>query len=312
MDPQKNKTILPIAILIGLVSVSTASIFIRFAQEEAPSIAIAALRLIFATVLIAPIAIKSNFKEIISLSRKEYCLILFSGFFLALHFASWISSLEYTSIASSVVLVSTGPLWVAILSPLLPQENFKKISFIGIFIAIIGGIVITLGDSNYIQMNSSISFFQSQLNQRSMIGNLLALSGAISVTGYLLIGRFLRVRISLLTYIFMVYGIAALFLSLLMIVTSISPFGYSSITYLWIFLIALVPQVIGHSTYNWALKFLPASLVAILTLGEPIGTTILAMIILGEFPGVIKLVGMILILTGIYFVSRINQKEVTS
>jgi len=145
-----------------------------------------------------------------------------------------------------------------------------------------------------------------------MVGNLLALSGAISVSGYLLIGRFLRARISLLAYIFMVYGIAALFLSLLMIVTSKSPFGYPSITYLWIFMLALVPQVIGHSTYNWALKFLPASIVAILTLGEPVGTTILAIIILGEYPGIINLFGMMLILAGIFFVTKNNQKENTT
>ena len=309
MDLHKNKTILPFVIIIGLISVSTASILIRFAQEEAPSIVIAALRLILATVLIAPIAIKSHFKEIISLSRKEYWLIILSGFFLALHFASWISSLEYTSIASSVVLVSIGPLWVAIFSPLFLHENLKKFSYLGISIAIVGGIAITLGDSNNFQFNSSISLVPPQFTQSSMVGNLLALFGAISVSGYLLIGRFLRARISLLAYIFMVYGIAALFLSLLMIVTSKSPFGYSSTTYLWIFLLALVPQVIGHSTYNWALKFLPASLVAILTLGEPVGTTILAVIILGEYPGIIKLFGMLLILAGIYFVTKINQKE---
>ncbi|MFC2064710.1 DMT family transporter [Chloroflexota bacterium] len=309
MSTHRNRISLPIVIIFGLISVSTASIFIRLAQEEAPSIVIAALRLLIATVLIAPITLKLYFKDIISLSRKDYLLVITSGFFLALHFSSWITSLEYTSIANSVVFVSTGPIWVALFAPLVLREYIKKSTLIGIIAAIIGGIIITYGDTFVISADFNFAQSPSHLSQRSLVGNFLALTGAISVSGYLIIGRILRARISLLPYIFLVYGSASIFLSLFMVFSGNSPFGYSTITYTWIFLLALVPQVIGHSIYNWALKILPATLVAVLTLGEPIGTTILAILILHEYPGILTFFGMFLILAGIFFVSIATKIE---
>lgn len=137
-----------------------------------------------------------------------------------------------------------------------------------------------------------------------MLGNLLALAGAWTVTGYLIIGRKLRTTISLIPYIFMVYGFAAVVLIVIMFASGSSPFGFAPKTYGWIFLLAALPQLVGHSTYNWALKYLPAALVAVTTLGEPIGSAILAFFILNETPGMATLVGGVFILTGIYLASR--------
>ena len=139
-----------------------------------------------------------------------------------------------------------------------------------------------------------------------MWGNFLALIGAWTVTGYLIIGRKLRTGMKLTPYIFLVYGMAAIALIIFMFVTGNSPLGYEPKTYGWIFLLAAVPQLIGHSTLNWALEYVPAALVAVITLGEPIGSAILAFFLLNETPSNVVLFGGILILFGIYLVSRNN------
>jgi drug/metabolite transporter (DMT)-like permease len=142
---------------------------------------------------------------------------------------------------------------------------------------------------------------------RTVWGNFLALAGAWAVTGYLIIGRKLRAGMSLIPYIFLVYCMAAAALIVIMLAAGQSPFGYKTGTYGWIFLLAAVPQLIGHSTYNWALRYLPAAFVAVTTLGEPIGSAILAFFILSETPSAATVFGGILILIGIYLASRTRQ-----
>jgi len=302
---QRPRFILPIAITIAILAVSTASIFIRFAQNDgAPSLVIAALRVTFATIILMPLALTAYLDEIKRFTRTEILLGALAGFFLALHFATWISSLEYTSVASSVVFVSTGPLWVALLSPVLLKEHLTKTAFIGLGLTLAGGAIIGLSDACVWDQGLSCPAFQDIVQGRAMWGNFLALAGAWTVTGYLIIGRKLRAGLSLVPYIFMVYGFAALALIVLMLASGQSPFGYAPKTYGWIFLLAALPQLIGHSTYNWALKYLPAAFVAVTTLGEPIGSAILAYFILNETPTYATLIGGGLILSGIYLASR--------
>ena len=147
MDEDRARITLPFAIVFAILAVSTASIFIRFAQREAPSLVIAALRLTFASLVLAPIALTRHRDELKKLTRGDLLLGSLSGVFLAVHFATWISSLEYTSIASSVVLVSTGPLWVALLSPIFLKEPLTKPVLIGMLFALLGGTIIGLSDS---------------------------------------------------------------------------------------------------------------------------------------------------------------------
>jgi drug/metabolite transporter (DMT)-like permease len=306
MVDQHARRLLPYALIVAIISVSTASIFIRFAQQDAPSIVIAAVRLTFACILLAPVAIFRYRSELLSLTRCDLLLGLLAGLFLALHFATWITSLEYTSIASSVVLVSTGPLWVALLSPFLLREPLSKIVFWGLVLSMVGGTIISISDSCTWQAGLVCPSFSTILQGRSMLGNLLALSGALTVSGYLLIGRRLRSRLSLVPYIFVVYCMAAFILILIMLFSRQTPFGYSRNTYTWLFLLALIPQIIGHSTFNWTLRYLPATLVAVATLGEPVGSSILAFLIFHEEPGIIKAGGAILILIGILFATRVQ------
>lgn len=298
------RLLLPFALLTAIAAVSAASIFIRFAQAEAPSLVIAALRLTFATLLLAPLALTRHRRELKNLARREMIFGVFSGLFLAAHFATWITSLEYTSVASSVVFVSTGPLWVALLSPVLLDERLTRAAIVGLVIAILGGIMIGLSDACTWNDGLRCSDLGQVMHGGAMWGNFLAVVGAWTVSGYLIIGRKVRAQISLIPYIFLVYGIAAIALIVTMFVAGESPFGYSAATYGWIFLLAAFPQLIGHSTYNWALRYLPAAFVAVTTLGEPIGSAILAFFLLRETPALAVIVGGVLILIGIYLASR--------
>jgi drug/metabolite transporter (DMT)-like permease len=309
MPDQQVRIILPFALLIAILAVSTASIFIRFAQlDGAPSLVIAALRLTFATLLLTPIAITRHRAEIRALTGAELSLGLVSGLFLAVHFATWISSLEYTSVASSVVFVSTGPLWVALLSPMLLNEKLTRAAIIGLGLALLGGTVIGLSDACTWSVGLQCPDLNQVMQGRAMWGNFLALAGAWAVTGYLIIGRKLRAKLALIPYIFLVYGMAALALIIIMFAAGNSPFGYEAKTYGWIFLLAAIPQLVGHSTYNWALRYLPAAFVAVTTLGEPIGSAILAFFILNETTTIAIFIGGVLILLGIYFAARNGSK----
>jgi len=306
MNSSKRPPIPPVlAIIFGILAVSTASIFIRFAQEEVPSLVIAAWRLTIASLILVPIAATRHKKELLGINRKGFVLALLSGFFLALHFATWITSLRYTSVASSVVLVSTIPLWVALLSPITIKEPIGKTVFIGLIFTLLGVFIIAISDTCTITMGRiSCPNISEFMQGKAFLGDILAICGAMAGAGYLLIGRKLRANMSLVSYISLVYGMAAVVLIIFMFGAGLKPFGYSPQSYVWLILLAIIPQLIGHSTFNWALGYLSAAFVSITLLGEPIGSTILAYVVLQEKPGLIKLIGGGLILVGIYIASR--------
>lgn len=309
MNNPTNRYIYPFVLFIGILAVSTASILIRFAQADAPSLAIAALRLLFASLALAPIALKNYRSELFALTRSELTLGLLSGLFLAIHFATWVTSLEYTTVASSVVFVSTGPLWVALLSPIFLKERLAQPAFWGLGLTLLGATLIAMSGVCVWDSGISCPYLSDILHGRAMWGNFLALVGAWAVTGYLMIGRRLRVKVSIIPYIFLVYSIAALVLVAVMFAAGKSPFGYQPKTYIWLLLLAFLPQLVGHSIYNWSLRFFPAAIVAVTTLGEPIGSSILAYFILNEKPGLAILFGGALILIGIYFATRATGKS---
>ncbi len=285
----------PYAVLfLGAVAVSFASIFIRWA--DAPSLVIAAYRLGLASLVIGPVALLRSGQELRALGRKDLFYLVIAGLFLALHFALWIASLAHTTVASSVILVTMSPLFVGLFSHLLGMDRVTKGMVGGILLSLLGSVAIGYGDF--------------ALGGRALWGDVLALGGAVMVTGYLLAGRRLRQRLSLLPYVSLTYSVAAAVTLLLCLLTGERFTGYSSTTYLMFILLALVPQVIGHSAFNWALGYLSAPFVSIITLGEPIGATILACLILTEVPTLLKIAGGAMILSGIYLASRQKAVEV--
>lgn len=288
---------------LGILAASTSSIFIRFAQLEAPSTIIAAYRLGIAALILWLIVLIRRYPLHKEISRYEIKEVLLSGFLLAIHFTTWIASLEFTSIVSSVVLVSLAPLFVALLSPLFVKDRISTGILLGLGTALVGAVLVAAGDtcsfSNGIQCPQLAEMFQG----KALLGDFLALMGALSGAGYILIGRRLRPRVSLLTYITLTYSTAALFLILFAGMNGDSFSGYQENTYLWFLLLALIPQLVAHTAYNWSLKYLSATLVSLSLLGEPVGTSILAFFIFRENPTGIGLLGALLLLTGISIAS---------
>jgi drug/metabolite transporter (DMT)-like permease len=231
-----------------------------------------------------------NGEELRRLTRRDLGLMIASGFFLGLHFATWISSLTYTSVASSVVLVSTTPLFVGLAARFLLKEEVSPQMFVGIAVATLGGAIIGWGDF--------------RVSGRALWGDLLAVLGAIAVAAYFLIGRNLRRRLPLLSCITPTYWTAAVVLSIAMLLSGEAVTGYPLRTYLVILLMAIGPQVLGHSSFNWALGYLSPTYVTVSILGEPVGSTALAYWLLNESLSATKLLGGAAILAGIYICSR--------
>jgi len=272
-----------LVLAFGVVSVAFAAVFIKLA--EAPPLVIAAYRLCLASLVLAPVAWWRARDELRKLGRRQLLMAVASGAFLALHFGLWIASLDYTTVASSVVLVTASPIFVAVASYLLWGEKLTTRITGGIAVSIVGAAVI--GFSNW------------QAGAGSLLGSVLALGGATAVAGYLLIGRRLRQNMGLLSYIFLTYLSAGLVLLTAALVSGQRLTGYPGMTYLMFVLLALVPQLLGHSSLNWALRFVPATMVTIAVLGEPVGATVLAFFILKEVPSWMEIAGGVLILAGI-------------
>lgn len=292
-DPASSTTPRPavtvaIVLFVGILAMSSASLMIRWAQQlGTPSLVIAALRLTTASLVLTIPAIRQRaWKDYATLSRSALSSLLISGLLLGLHFAAWVTSLSETSVLSSVVLVTTTPLWISLASPFLLGERTSRRAWLGMLITAIGGIVI--GISGIGESTGSTLF-----------GDALALMGAIFGAGYLTIGRRVRNQLPLLSYLWLVYGTAAAVLLVWVLIAGVPLTGYPPMAYGWMLLLGLVPQLIGHSAANYAVRHLPASLVGITILGEPIGSTILAMMFLEERPRPLQIVGAILILLGI-------------
>ncbi|UCG22125.1 MAG: DMT family transporter [Deltaproteobacteria bacterium] len=280
-----------LALISGVLAVSTGAIFARLA--EAPALVIAAYRVGLASLILAPVAWWKVRDEIMGLEMRDYVLAILSGLFLALHFTAWISSLTYTSVANSVVLVNTNPLWVGILTPVISKDRLTLMTKIGIFTSVIGGVIIGAGDF--------------ATGGQALWGDFLALLGSIFAAVYLLLGRSLRRKLSLLAYVIICYGSAAIILWGLVIALGFQVVGFSSGTYAAFAGMALISQIIGHTSYNWALKWFSASLIAVSLLGEPIGATILAYVIFDEGLTWTKFIGGSLILAAIYLAVRGEQ-----
>jgi drug/metabolite transporter (DMT)-like permease len=274
--------------------VSTASILIRLAQGEGvPSLAIAAVRLGIAALVLLPLAYARARVELAGIARRDLALATASGGLLAVHFWSWIASLEFTSVASSTALVTTNPLWVGLASLLLLRE---RLTF-----AVAAGIALSFaGTVRTFAAHSSVA----TPAPAPLRGNLLALLGALSASGYLLIGRAMRKRLSLLAYVALAYCAAALFLWLAVMLTSTGMRGFSGAAWLFMLLLALGPQLIGHTTFNWSLRRMSATFVALAILGEPIGSAILAWLMFDERFSVVQSAGFGLLLAGIFLAAR--------
>ena len=284
---------------IGVAVVSTASILIRFAQADgASSAVIASSRLAIAALLMAPYALSRAGPELLRIKKKDLLLCVASGLLLAVHFWTWIASLEHTSVANSTVLVTTNPIWVALLSAWLLREKPAHAQIAGIGLTLAGTLLIFLADNAH-----------SGAARAPALGNSLALLGALAASGYLLIGRGLRSNLSLLAYVWLTYSFAAIALVIAALAGGETFTGVSSGAWLLIAALALGPQLFGHTSFNWALRRLSATFVALSILGEPIGSALLAWWLLDEGFVPLQLAGFLALLVGIFVAARAERTE---
>ena len=301
----KKVTWQPFAVLaIGLLATSSASIFIRFAQEEgAPSLVISAWRLVVATLILTPLVLLRHRADIRALNRNQIGLAALAGLMLTVHFASWITSLEYTSVLISVTLVTTNPLFVAMLSPLLLGEKITRKTIGAVLLALVGGVIITAAGGAG----------SAPKQDAPLYGAFLAIIGSITVALYFIIGRRLRATISVIPYIWLTYGAGAIGLVILVTLAGQLPVvfngGLSGRAYLFMTLTALLPQLIGHSSYNYALGYLSAAYVSLSVLFEPIGSTILAVFTFQEFPNIVQIGGGVAILVALWIASQEERRK---
>lgn len=281
------------ALPAAVVAVSFSAIFIRLAV--APALVIAAYRLLITILIIAPPALSLKHRELRRLSGTEVGLAVLGGFFLAGHFYAWIASLSLTSIAHSVLFVSTHPLFVIVASRFFFAEKVSPRALVGSLLALAGIVVISGGS------------FRAAYD--TIPGDFLALTGAVMMAGYLLIGRSLRRGISTLGYTFIVYGTAAAVLTAAALIGRIPLYPYPAMDYLLFVALALIPTIMGHSVFNWALQRYSATFVSLCFLGEPVGAAVLAWLIFQEQPASFFFPGAALVLGGLVLVVTRRTKE---
>lgn len=280
-----------LGVSLSLLAVSFAAIFIRLA--EAPALAVALHRNALAAALLFPAALlaRAPFPR-----GRGLWLCVASGVALAFHFGLWISSLDHTSVAASVVLVCTQPIFVALFARIFLGERTGLVAVAGIVLAI-GGTALIVGEES--------------LAGAAPLGSALALGGSLAVAIYVLIGRAMRAGgTGLLPYAVVVYATAAVALGLACLVLEVPVFGFPAKSWLWIGAIALGPQILGHTLFNWALKHVKASVLSSTILIEPVLSTLLAWVILAEVPGRYTVVGGVVVLSGLALVLRNRAREV--
>lgn len=282
---------------VAIVAISTGAIFVRF--SEAPSAVAAFYRVLFTTLPLIPVAFYRYRSEFAEIERRDLLFATLSGVALAFHFASWFESLEWTSVAASVTLVQSQPLFVAVGAWLLLQERLTLRMILGILVAVVGMAAMSIGD-----LLGGVL-----VGPDPLLGNGLALFGALMAAGYVLAGRSLRQRVSLVPYVVVVYSVCTVCLLGIALVQGGSLTGYPPREWLIFLGLALGPGLLGHTVINWALAHIESSIVSVSLLGEPVGATILAFALLAESPTSFTVGGGAVVLVGIAL--TISEREKT-
>ena len=290
-----NKRLAYFALIIGIFAISTSAILIRWSSSD--PLVIGSYRQTFATFLFLPFLLKDKFQEILNLSSREIFELLIIGILLGAHFGFWISSVKATSVAASVLLGTCHIVYVSIIGWLVFGEKLNSRGILGTFIALAGIIILFWGD-----------LVEDPGNFR---GNFLAFISGILAGLYYLGGRKHRKNISLPTYAFIVYFSSAVVMWFVVLTQGLEYRSIPNSEFQLFFLMALVPTLLGHTMQNWALAFLPAYVISITLLAEPIGSGLLAWYIFSEVPSLGVLVGGLIVLVGVYVVA-LSEKEINS
>ena len=278
------------AMFFAVFALASSSILVA-ELERVPAIVIAFYRMAMATALLMPAALAFKRRELMSFTRRDLALLGLGGVCLAIHFGAWITSLKYIPIATSVVLVNSHPLFVVIASYFFLGEKPGARSLVGTLMGLVGMLVIS---------RDALATTQQSESSNALLGDVLAMVGALAVVGYFIVGRKARARMSLLGYATPLYAVCSVFLLLWALIAR-SPFApYSRVEWTYFVLLAVVPTILGHTVFNWALRHVRPSAISLAFLGEPVVAGLLAYLIFGQRPPLATFVGGALILAGIY------------
>ncbi|MDW0113586.1 DMT family transporter [Sporosarcina saromensis] len=272
-----------IPIIIGVISVALSAIFVKLATADAGVIAF--YRMLFSVLLMLPLFLMKYRKELLVFTKRDWIFSSIAGIFLAFHFILWFESLNYTSVASSTVLVTLQPIFAFVGTYFFFKEKLSMKTILSAVIAISGSIIISWSDF--------------QLSGTAFYGDMLALAGCAFITAYLLFGQEVRKRLSLITYTFVLYAISTITLFFYVLVKGESFGPYSSTDWFWFFMLALIPNLLGHSLFNWAVKWVSTNVISIAILFEPVGASILAYYIFHETLTSAQIIGGIVVIAGI-------------
>lgn len=281
-----------VGLSVAIVAVSTSAILIRW--STAPSTVAAFYRVLFTTLLLAPVAVLRYRDAFAQLSRGHLLGATLAGVALSVHFAAWFESLAWTSVAASVTIVQSQPLFVAMGAAVLLKERVTGGTVLGILVAVVGIVIMSAPDL----------FGAGATGADPTYGNALALLGAVGAAVYVLSGRSIRQRVPLIPYVIVVYSVAALGLLVILGVQDAPLVGYPTREWVLFLAMAVGPGVFGHTVLNWALAHLESSVVSVSLLGEPIGATLLALLLLAEIPDEATIIGGVVVLAGIYVTTR--------
>jgi drug/metabolite transporter (DMT)-like permease len=284
------------ALVVAIAAVSTSAILIRW--SGAPATVKAFYRVVFTTGLLAPLAFSRHGTDLRSLGRRDALAAAVTGVALAVHFATWFQSVEWTSVAASVTLVQAQPLFVAVGAALYLDERLDARKLAGILVAVAGVAVMSAGDL----------LGGTAVGPRPLAGNALALVGAVMMAGYVLAGRSLRQRLALLPYVTIVYAVCAAALLAWAATQGANLGPYPAHEWALFLGMAVGPGVFGHTVINWALGHVESSVVSVTLVGEPVGSTLLALVLLGEVPHVVTLLGGAVVLAGIVVTARAHTQ----
>jgi len=274
-----------IVVLIGALGVSLSPILIKSSDSQALTIAF--YRLLFTVVLLTPFIIAKNTKEIKSLSSKNLISIMWSGTVLGFHFSAWIISLKYTTVASSTVLVNTSPIIIVLITFFIFKERTSKKQLLAIVAAFVGSFILAFGD-----------FFGGE---NAILGDLFAIAGAAFVSVYLLIGNKVRQSVSMSTYTYLTYTFALISIAITNLFVGHSLIVQQPSEYLLFLSMAIFPTLLGHSLFNWSLKYVSATFISMAILTEPILASIIAIFTFAEIPTITQVIGSIVIICSIAF-----------
>ena len=272
-----------VALAIGVVSISTSAIMVKF--SSAPSGVMAFYRLFFSVLLMSPVFLLKYVSELRLITKRDWLFTGISGVFLSFHFILWFESLQYTSVASSTVLVTLQPLFAFVGTYFFFKETLSRKAILSGVLAVLGSVIISWGDF--------------KISGTALFGDMLALSACALITAYLLFGQTVRKRLSLITYTFVVYSISTITLLVYVVIKGEAFVGYASSEWVYFFLLALIPNLLGHSFINWAIKWLSTSTISMGILFEPVGATILAFYFLEESVILTQIIGGTIVIFGI-------------